>query len=213
MKKILDTLAGMTELLFIILFAVAGTFIAIYNFGSAGGTNNAQIVASLFVSALVALAGYGLAITAILLKKELLAKIMIVLISAYTLVETVLDFSSTILAFAYQDNGFTITILVFELISAITLVVALVTFVIPFFKPNSYELRDLSSILVFAYVCIEAFIFILAFINIFVRGLDWTSFFTQTVEYLVHPCVILVAYLHLFYNKLPEEAQIVASEE
>ena len=213
MKKLLDTLAGMSELLFIILFAVAGSFIAITDFGSAGGVNNAQIVMSLLVSAVIALAAFGLAITAIIMKKKDLAKIMIALLSSYILVRAVVEFSNTILTFAYTDNGFSITILVFELIAALTLIVALVTFVIPFFKQNSNELRDLSSILLFAYVCVNALIFVLGFVNIFVNNLGWTAFFTQTVYYLVYPSIILVAYLHLFYNKMPEAKEEVDSIE
>ena len=213
MKKLLDTLAGMSELLFIILFAVAGSFIAITDFGSAGGVNNAQIVMSLLVSAVIALAAFGLAITAIIMKKKDLAKIMIALLSSYILVRAVVEFSNTILTFAYTDNGFSITILVFELIAALTLIVALVTFIIPFFKKNSNELRDLSSILLFAYVCVNALIFVLGFVNIFVNNLGWTAFFTQTVYYLVYPSIILVAYLHLFYNKMPEAKEEVDSIE
>ncbi|MBQ9448312.1 MAG: hypothetical protein IJU60_00365 [Acholeplasmatales bacterium] len=209
MKKLLDTLAGMSELLFIILFAVAGSFIAITDFGSAGGVNNAQIVMSLLVSAVIALAAFGLAITAIIMKKKELAKIMIALLSSYILVRAVVEFSNTILTFAYTENGFSITILVFELISALTLIVALVTFVIPFFKQNSNELRDLSSILLFAYVCVNVLLFVLGFVNIFVNNLGWTAFFTQTVYYLVYPSIILVAYLHLFYNKMPEAKEEV----
>lgn len=213
MKKLLDTLAGMSELLFIILFAVAGSFIAITDFGSAGGVNNAQIVMSLLVSAVIALAAFGLAITAIIMKKKDLARIMIALLSSYILVRAVVEFSNTILTFAYTDNGFSITILVFELIAALTLIVALVTFIIPFFKQNSNELRDLSSILLFAYVCVNALIFVLGFVNIFVNNLGWTAFFTQTVYYLVYPSIILVAYLHLFYNKMPEAKEEVDSIE
>ena len=209
MKKLLDTLAGMSELLFIILFAVAGSFIAISDFGSAGGVNNAQIVMSLLVSAVIALAAFGLAITAIIMKKKELAKIMIALLSSYILVRAVVEFSNTILTFAYTENGFSITILVFELIAALTLIVALVTFVIPFFKQNSNELRDLSSILLFAYVCVNVLLFVLGFVNIFVNNLGWTAFFTQTVYYLVYPSIILVAYLHLFYNKMPEAKEEV----
>lgn len=209
MKKLLDTLAGMSELLFIILFAVAGSFIAITDFGSAGGVNNAQIVMSLLVSAVVALAAFGLAITAIIMKKKDLAKIMIVLLSSYILVRAVVEFSNTILTFAYTENGYSITILVFELIAALTLIVALVTFVIPFFKQNSNELRDLSTILLFAYVCVNVLLFVLRFVNIFVNNLGWTAFFTQTVYYLVYPSIILVAYLHLFYNKMPEAKEEV----